>query len=512
MSEREDIRRAYEILSLDKAELFLEKTVCLGGEDLAEDVNGGLQRLLKLDWQAKTRLVIHFADAPCHGSEYQTESFRALPSADNFPSGHQNDKKWDDLLQELLKNDINYEFQQISKDCEVMFTKLFKLFNEIRSTTEGSNNDIVFQCSQPLDLDVDLETLKKSLKSSLEKGLRAGISSAISRESFGEKRTANNTYLQIIENNVDDEDANEIKLENITDLRIEPDWKSKKFTQKTECLLHYLQAETYEKVQKCDIQVVYKRFKIEVDPTPFAQGSFSYAHAAKLTFVEDKKQIVYNMVLKNPIKKRDDSYFDLAIKKNLLAYTLAERYNQDLKKAGCKPEEKIFYSRIMYIDLQKKYFLEPFIKGTFVKYTSNDNHVNEYVPLITAFSHYTYQITENQYMVVDLQGVDNLLTDPGIHAHPIEFSNQGDFGDYGMCKFFRAHECNQYCKLLGLKEHPGQRGQKDSGMIKKEEVTFNLDGKEKCFSFYCNSKANDGAKFCTACINAKLETTDFLAF
>jgi len=46
--------------------------------------------------------------------------------------------------------------------------------------------------------------------------------------------------------------------------------------------------------------------------------------------------------------------------------------------------------------------LESYIQGEFQKYTNNFNYVNENVPLVTAFSHYTYQRTEKNFMVTDL--------------------------------------------------------------------------------------------------------------
>ena len=40
-----------------------------------------LQKVISLDWQSSTKLVIHFGDAPAHGSKYYTSC------SDNHPSG-----------------------------------------------------------------------------------------------------------------------------------------------------------------------------------------------------------------------------------------------------------------------------------------------------------------------------------------------------------------------------------------------------------------------------------------
>jgi hypothetical protein len=38
-----------------------------GGGDAPEDIFGALQQVLSLDWQSSSRVLIHIADAPCHG-------------------------------------------------------------------------------------------------------------------------------------------------------------------------------------------------------------------------------------------------------------------------------------------------------------------------------------------------------------------------------------------------------------------------------------------------------------
>merc|ERR1712137_360049 len=52
-----------------------------GGGDAPEDVVGGLRHVVDRDWVASTRVVIHIADAPCHGSVYHDGL------GDNYPNG-----------------------------------------------------------------------------------------------------------------------------------------------------------------------------------------------------------------------------------------------------------------------------------------------------------------------------------------------------------------------------------------------------------------------------------------
>ena len=49
---------------------FIARSSAHGGGDGPEDVAGGLKKALSLTWKGDTRIIIHIADAPAHGSEY----------------------------------------------------------------------------------------------------------------------------------------------------------------------------------------------------------------------------------------------------------------------------------------------------------------------------------------------------------------------------------------------------------------------------------------------------------
>ncbi|KAL7459018.1 hypothetical protein ACHAWC_010876 [Mediolabrus comicus] len=100
-----------------------------------------------------------------------------------------------------------------------------------------------------------------------------------------------------------------------------------------------------------------------------------------------------------------------------------------------------------------------FIEGDY------NNLKDAYFP--QAFSHFSYERSSGNFMVVDLQGVltvkDNgstvyELTDPVIHQHEPNNSKKKwnfgrtDRGTDGMKAFFETHVCNDACRLLGLSE------------------------------------------------------------
>jgi hypothetical protein len=75
------------------------------------------------------------------------------------------------------------------------------------------------------------------------------------------------------------------------------------------------------------------------------------------------------------------------------------------------------------------------------------------------FSHFTYEASDGMKLVCDLQGVWNAidgftLTDPVVHhrnsSSRARRNGATDKGLDGMDKFFAMHECNSWCRRLGL--------------------------------------------------------------
>jgi hypothetical protein len=70
-----------------------------------------------------------------------------------------------------------------------------------------------------------------------------------------------------------------------------------------------------------------------------------------------------------------------------------------------------------------------------------------------AFSHFTFERSWGHFMVVDLQGVGNQLTDPCIHTKDPDRLKLSDpnCNSEGFKFFFALHSCNEICQQqLGL--------------------------------------------------------------
>lgn len=103
--------------------------------------------------------------------------------------------------------------------------------------------------------------------------------------------------------------------------------------------------------------------------------------------------------------------------------------------------------------------IEECITGDFRKF--NNNNGDEMVPTnlleetMLAFSHWTYEYTRGELLVLDLQGVGEILTDPSV----IKSGEKGSYdmifgpanlGDDAIRNFRAKHHCNSCCRKLKL--------------------------------------------------------------
>lgn len=92
-----------------------------GGDDMAEDVAGGLEKVQQLDWtDADVKTLIHIADAPPHGYE-----FHNVYVSDMFP---ENDQNISDKVRELADSGVDYTFVRIECDTDIMIQRFADVY------------------------------------------------------------------------------------------------------------------------------------------------------------------------------------------------------------------------------------------------------------------------------------------------------------------------------------------------------------------------------------------------
>ncbi|KAF4317806.1 hypothetical protein BBO99_00005323 [Phytophthora kernoviae] len=95
--------------------------------------------------------------------------------------------------------------------------------------------------------------------------------------------------------------------------------------------------------------------------------------------------------------------------------------------------------------------VEPFIAGEYHKHNNNFGYVSELERNTPqTFSHFTYEASGQQILVVDIQGVGDHYTDPQIHTQRGKEFGKGNLALRGFERFLESHRCNPICRYLKL--------------------------------------------------------------
>lgn len=203
-------RNRFEVLSFidsaDTAKGFLDKLRADGGGDTPEDINGAFQKtLFAMDWKNPVRLVVHIADAPCHGTDFHS-------CDDSYPKGHKDDMPWDQIFKELVEKRLDYLFLKISTITDKMFEK-FKAFADKHGAAE-------FELSFQQELANESKTLSgegaagkpkakaedhfaatiaETVKSSLHKEMKKGLQNKLNKRIEENANLVNNIKKSVSE-------------------------------------------------------------------------------------------------------------------------------------------------------------------------------------------------------------------------------------------------------------------------------------------------------------------------
>ena len=107
---------------------FVQAIEADGGADEAEDIFSGLAAAASLSWKSANRVLVHMADAPCHGNEF----YMGTKVNDTYPGGDKLGRSAANLLTRLrLKASVNsYLFCHLNSSTHRMLQRFKELDGE----------------------------------------------------------------------------------------------------------------------------------------------------------------------------------------------------------------------------------------------------------------------------------------------------------------------------------------------------------------------------------------------
>lgn len=425
----------------------IEALECDGGDDNCEDIKKALQEALsnKIKWTSSFKYLILVADSPCHGSKYHSPK-----EGDSYPE--------DDMTEELIK----IAGKDISFVGLVFDDSVYQMYTEIKNVIKGHHGNFFLIDS------IDLKNIKKGTAATMNiinifvhriSGCIEGFSQGSMIRHLKNKRSS--ALFLGAKNNI----TNNWQV----------DFKNNEF-QPNETFHIYSITPSLEKldlehIEKMPIDLkLISKWNAELQPSIYTSGSFRDVYLFKV--IKDDKE--YHYLAKAPKGKNSYSSKKEILEEwrsNTVARFMAKKFKSKIyEKIQQKAEYEIIFNEVFIAEkpgFDIFYAVEKVIPGPFTKYNNNFGWVADFSEekekksefhsfnkVAQGFSHFTFQHSNGNILIADLQGVVNKLTDPVVLTKNLTDKGgdekDGNFGKFGMGAFFHTHKCNHICKALNL--------------------------------------------------------------
>ena len=400
---------------------FVNPIVADGGGDTPEDIMGALKVTLStLDWRPSSakvlcspsvmnhihnnsflQVLIHIADAPCHGNQYHGGT------GDTYPDGDPAGITHDAMMQKAAQLEIQYWFGYIQQDYT---DKMIGIFND--SLKQHSGQTLLIRQFNATD--------PKQLADAIHKSVTASVTA-------NEAKKASSQVLGSAEVN----------------------WET----------LSVRQAVKTPPIGVSSIQELQRglafgmpsiSFPLKMATSPFADGEESMVYKG----LDTRRNSLLTLKQLKAAANNFDKYTKMQ-EIQVIASVYARCFNTC--RASRLPE--LDFLAVDIVDVNGTYYLaQEYAPGNFEKYNTNNGIVCPDPPhsdVMQTFSHFTFFKSEQSLLICDLEGVVNgnrvVLTDPAIHnrTFPKKYGPT-DGGFLGIRRFFGSHECNSICREMGL--------------------------------------------------------------
>ena len=531
-------KRNYEIIdfteNIDNFIVSLKNFNCYGGGDQPEDVAGGLNEALKMDWKSTARYVVLVCDAPCHGSKYHDIYI------DTFKEGDPSGLEIEDLMQKFKNMNTTFYCLEINSSTKKMFDIMKKVYNDdnkfcvetIYDSCENLSFIVAFSASELLgntkynQCDF-IKVLEKCRKESIDKIMKKYNQNNIINDNNENLAQA---LINEIENmNLDGEDKQLVQFINrMNNLNIGNNSKEIQDHQNNNDKNSFIEIEFTEKEI---IENINKDFNYTIYGLTYNKNNKNSFNSFTDPLITEQK-FNTNITINNI-----DNEISMDTNDNIMTFT-DNILLRDFKGTIPRKIEKIYFDDIKL--LTKKYCLNDLIceqiadyfnieikseSSSLIKFKKNVLYLQENQPnnklkiiisdnalpfslnltshpdkkILQAFSHFSYQITLGEFIILNLEYNKEKQK---IDSYDI-FSLKNN-GYKHILKFFSNHFCNNYCKYLNL-VHP----RKKANQIEINELFFSRKYNTnytlcKCCSIPLRRYTND--IYCCRCSCEKIKS------
>ncbi|EQC35519.1 hypothetical protein SDRG_06810 [Saprolegnia diclina VS20] len=420
---------------LARVEAFIASLEATGGGDGPEDIPGGLDAALRLDWQADAKCLVLVADAPCHG-----ELYNDLGDDHRYAAEILESPCIQGQMRELATRGIDFAFIDIVPKWTA--TMLAMLEQAYESVLPAHGNPGLFSV-------VPLDNMGDEIKfAPVVSHHSSAVLLASQCVSVFSPALAPSTPMPSAPLPLPLAPPRPPTPEWSPPMTILPlDWNG----------IGMLDAVSAERHTLClgpgsmdwsapDLRHATHATTLRLCKVPFARGGMRTAHGLVDATVASP------LVAKFYFGRAKATGYD--VRRDVETQTIAKALASAFTMAT-SPGADFLYACWYTVDGLPAFTAEPFMDGDYRKFNNNSGWTQKAATTAQAFSHFTWQHTLGQALVVDLQGVDGLWTDPQIHALDKTLFGRGNLGEEGMTRFFATHECNALCTALGLPPFDG---------------------------------------------------------